>query len=157
MMKKIFYAISLLLAFSLVITSCSNDEATSTATKDVVTEFFDSEWPLIGNGQFLINEDKCLIINSQEELNAIYCGKKSIPHIDFESLSVLVGQATAPDNGYEIEDIQFTDNNMLDVFIIKTRENVYPAFTPLHFWKTVTPKMTSSAVKVNVVNKSMSM
>ena len=155
-MKKLFFA-AIVMSLGMVTSCSSNDEATSTATKDVVTEFFDSEWPLIGNGQFLINEDKCLIINSQEELNAIYCGKKSIPHIDFESLSVLVGQATAPDNGYEIEDIQFTDNNMLDVFIIKTRDNVYPAFTPLHFWKTVTPKMTSSAVKVNVVNKSMSM
>ena len=154
MMKKIFYAISLLLAFSLVITSCSKEEnraapyekdSETTVTpveSQNVTDFFNTTLPNDGEvSQYFFTSvspqrDICSVVNSRAEFEAIYSGVEELPEIDFEKYSLVIGMVMLS-GGYRIEEFNLgktTDALVVNLDIRRLDGTFLTGFFPSYYW-----------------------
>lgn len=133
-----------------------------------ISEFFNSELPsnTHSKGFFIdvvnnINEDKvrvrdktCKIINNRNELKEIYSGEKSLPTIDFQHYTLVIGVIVMPVMGYQCvkQEITYTpkgNNSVLNLYL----ENIYElnptVIWPLYFWG-LYPKTHLSNIEVNI-------
>jgi len=134
-----------------------------------ITEFFETEWPSGPNhrhGYFYDYVDSttsiwvtgpdtiCDLINSQEQLQAVYFGDKTLPEINFTKYTLLIGRVEVSDSGHSIQKIdlvQTTNGLMANVYIQKSQSGlVFPAFTYLRFWR-LYPKLASTDITINVI------
>ncbi len=57
------------------------------------------------------NDEKCLMINSQQEFQDAYMGTKKLPDVDFGKYTLLIGKTWGDDSSYKLDKIVLTDKN----------------------------------------------
>ncbi len=97
--------------------------------------------------------DKLYLINSREELEEVYSGKREIPEIDFPNHTLVIGRIIIPVPCWSIRQKVFKEiegENVLTLFLENLPEEygAIGAFTPLYFWE-LCPKMTNNSLSVN--------
>lgn len=107
--------------------------------------FFDqTEW----------NEEKLLVINSEQELKDAYTGDKQLPTIDFNQYTLLIGKDWAYDSSYQLNDIRLYDKGGQYVLDIDILHHVwgwaYSMIENLFYWK-VYPKLQDKEFVLNRV------
>lgn len=109
-----------------------------------------------------VQEEKCLIINSEQELREAYRGDMEIPtcHINFNHCSLVIGRTYGEHGGISLDDYEFTDNGDSYQLNLTLNNNVNPdyaytaAFTDLYFWK-IYPKMENKPVVFNRIRQDV--
>lgn len=108
-LKLSILLLPLLAAIGLLITACSNDDEDkythdmntfiqNVAPSKEVSDFFDREWPFLGNDGNPQNffsdswQDTCRVINTKLEFLELYHGGEKIPYIDFQTYSLVIGK-----------------------------------------------------------------
>lgn len=107
-------------------------------------------------------EEKCLIINSEQELREAYKGDMGIPSlgIDFDHCSLVIGRTYGEHGGISLGYYEFTDNGDSYQLNLTLNNNVNPdysytaAFIDLYFWK-ICPKMENKPVVFNRIRQDV--
>jgi hypothetical protein len=180
-MKKKVYLLICLLLLSAGFSSCSSDLTDSPEQPDLQQ----SEIPVTpkqGNGtnsfgdwynelsQFLTNalpdgsndndfftnyNNSCVIIHNEEEFSQMYHGKNSLPKVDFEKYSLVVGQQSMEQYGYSVQkqEIVFTKNGlMLNLYVHLSKGYHDQAFMSLYYWG-LYRQLKDSKISVNVIKQ----
>ena len=89
--------------------------------------------------------DTCFILNSYEDLEAIYTGDEEIPKIDFLKFSVILGEIKLPYRGFKYESysVKNSENETLVTFNFKDAYDpniLYYALEIGYFFQRVVPK-----------------
>ena len=159
----------LMLLFLLLIIGiggCENKEEITTIlpianTPDYVNAFFEAELPVMTESNCFFaskKNDTCYLINSKEELAVAYSCEISLPEINFELYSVIIGQNKMPNSFYTVvnQSIEKTNDVLkLNVYVKLLSKEHWPAFSQLYYWA-VYPKLPNKNVNVNIINKEQS-
>jgi hypothetical protein len=141
-MKKnsILLILLMLLFMMLGVVGCSSDDDSQNSPNSV-NELFDSAF---ASSALLdgIYKDTCCLINSRIELQRLYHGAASLPSIDFEKISLVIGHIYAPYSGCNIEKKEMSvTNGVLNVHVTYSPPDAgspgaaaLPAFSNLYFW-----------------------
>ena len=96
-------------------------------------------------------KDTCCIINSYEELNAVYSGEKQLPDIDFSSVTLVIGKAYVPSQNYYIYDqsisIPDAEQKVTLTLTFKNDRMATQAYADLFYWGFY-PKFEAKEIKV---------
>lgn len=151
----LFTAISLL--FLLEGVGCEKEKVHKTffPIKDIpeqVSVFFKNKLPATSKSTCFFKSSKegvFHVINSMEELHAIYSCEEKIPEIDFMRYSVIIGQKRMPNSFYSVSDQKIVElSEVLELNIIaKTlSEGVWPSFSMMYFWG-IYPKLPKKKIE----------
>ena len=171
-MKKFCIMMGVLVSFGMF-SACSNSDEMNSGSAGIlpiseedghttISDFFNSELPsdtdsksffIVSNQK--IEEDICKVINSREELQAIYSGDKVLPEIDFQCYTLVIGQTMMPALGYRLVKQELITNAMdqssvLNLYVKNIYEYKPAMIAPLYFWG-IYPKMDLSVIKINVI------
>lgn len=82
------------------------------------------------------------VINNEKELQNIYKGEKTLPQLDFENNTLIIGQLLMPGGSFHLEAIYIRVYGDGNVLTIQTWESPYryPALYHMFFWG-IFPKM----------------
>ena len=101
------------------------------------------------------NKDSCLIINSQEEFQAVYKGSSPLPEVDFSNNSIFLCRTSVPEGSYKIYKASLSDhgeNYILDLGLVHYTSGISTCMViPVFYWKLM-PKMENKEV---VIDKSV--
>lgn len=124
---------------------------------DALYDFFNKELPIMSVSRqsdtfrFDNLSDTCYLVNSYDELQSIYVGKKQLPAIDFDSYTLIVGQKCS-NNMYDTLDKQSfyekDGNYFLDLFF--TSEIVHPMVVYYNYWG-LYPKVSKKEIYINII------
>ena len=107
-------------------------------------------------------EEKCLIINSEQEFREAYHGDMEISDlgINFGRCSLVIGRTYGEHGGISLGDYDFVDNGDSYQLNLTVNNNVNPdyaytaAFIDLYFWK-ICPKMENKPVVFNRIRQNV--
>ena len=96
---------------------------------------------------FSDNDHKCIIVNSMEELETIYCGTDPLCEIDFTTTTLILGRAFAA-NGYKFRYIEV--NNKEDetnvTLHFKQREGMWTSDMIFYYFWALCPKFSPKEI-----------
>ena len=169
-MKKYIFILLAAMAF----VACSEDEEENVkneneiaqvAAKDMGTgikEFFDAEMTHYSyNALPFALPDKELgefydvwaqVVNSQEELSALYIGNKELPSIDFSKYSLILGYAMGAHTGWSLNKIVLDNSEeslLLNVYL-KGSVDGFMSLIKIPFWG-LYPKLLNKPIIANVI------
>lgn len=159
--NKYLFFLPMLLALVFGIMGCSKDDEKNddmiepVISNDLaITRFFESEWPCetFKDGAFFVGKrgSFCKVLNSREELQSVYYGDLSLPDIDFNAFSLLIGQVEVPHSGYTLTKMElYYDNPVVNVYA-KEAESGYTTISYIHFWN-LYPKIDSEEIIVKLI------
>ncbi len=170
-MRKVLW-LSALLMMAFGMSSCSSDDPiegqkVSTVKADdelslFMTEaLYSSEFE--GRRTFFSadpEEEKCIIINSEQEFREAYRGDKELPKVDFSKYTLVVGRSWGNDTSYFFDNFEMVDKGDSYQLYLTLNHNVHPesiAFCmiiDIYFWK-LYPKMESKTVSFNRIVKDV--
>ena len=109
-------------------------------------------------------EEKFLIINSEEEFREAYKGDKELPStgINFNYCSLVIGRTYGEHGGISLGGFDLTDNGDAYQLDVTLNNNVNPdytsiaAFVDLYFWK-IYPKMEKKPVVFNRIHQDVNL
>ena len=109
-------------------------------------------------------EEKLLIINSEEEFREAYKGDKELPStgINFNYCSLVIGRTYGEHGGISLGGFDLTDNGDAYQLDVTLNNNVNPdytsiaAFVDLYFWK-IYPKMEKKPVVFNRIHQDVNL
>ena len=109
-------------------------------------------------------EEKLLIINSEEEFRAAYKGDKELPNtgINFDYCSLVIGRTYGEHGGVSLGGYKLTDNGDAYQLDVTLNNNTNPdygyiaAFVDLYFWK-IYPKMEQKPVVFNRIRQDVNL
>lgn len=153
----------------MALASCSSDSSENYIENDRVVivpdrslgndvaEFFNAELPKSGmvSEGFFVGKSKqslCHVINSTDELKALYTGNNPLPAIDFSNQTLIVGQHYVPESFYQVERMELRRKGggyVLDLYVPEP-EIMGFAFGYMYYW-CLTTKLESSKMSVNVI------
>ena len=128
----------------------------------IISEFFNSEFnPHVRSKGFFTDSenDICMIINDKEELVSNYAGTRSLPEIDFQNYTLVIGQKVL-DNRYHplIRQDLVAVKGQLDInlFIPEPNEKMNYHKEPqyLYFWG-VYPKFKVKTTSINLIKENI--
>ncbi len=172
MKKKLLFIMSFLLSLGMFC-ACSNSDEMNSGSAGIlpiseedghttISDFFNSELPsdTYSKGFFTVSnqkieEDICKVINSREELQAIYSGDKVLPEIDFQRYTLIIGQRMMPALGYRLIKQELITNTMdnnpvLNLYVNNIYEYKPAMIAPLYFWG-IYSKREITNIKINIV------
>ena len=120
-----------------------------------VSVFFEKKLPVASESTCFFKSSKkelFHVINSMEELQAVYSCEEKLPEIDFMRYSVVIGQKTMPNSYYSVSNQRIVElSEVLELNIIaKTlSEGVWPSFSMMYCWG-IYPKLPNKKLNVNV-------
>ena len=119
--------------------------------------FFESALPITGESNcFFVSEDSDIyyLINSKEELKAIYSCEKELPEIDFTLYSIILGQKRMPNSYYSVVEqyIRETEVLALNIFVKLPANGHWPAFSNMYYWG-IYPKLPNKKININITNR----
>lgn len=106
------------------------------------------------------DEDKCLIINSEQAFREAYKGDKELPVVDFSQYTLIIGRTWGNDSSFSLDHFEMTDdgsNYQINVTLnrnINPNLGAYGAITDIFFWR-LYPKMDSKPVNINRIVKEV--
>lgn len=106
------------------------------------------------------DEDKCLIINSEQAFREAYKGDKELPVVDFSQYTLIIGRTWGNDSSFSLDHFEMTDdgsNYQINVTLnrnINPNLGAYGAITDILFWR-LYPKMDSKPVNINRIVKEV--
>jgi hypothetical protein len=104
---------------------------------------------------FVEDEDnRCLMINSMDELKAIMYSPIELPDIDFDKYTLVMGQYIAPGTAYRIIEQSITVNpeEIILNLSIEEPDGTYAVLSPLYYWG-LYPKIPQKTITVNLIVK----
>ena len=112
----------------------------------------------------MAEEEKLLIINSEEEFREAYKGDKELPDtgINFDYCSLVIGRTYGEHGGISLGGFDLTDNGDAYQLDVTLNNNVNPdyasiaAFVDLYFWK-IYPKMEKKPVVFNRIQQDVNL
>ena len=105
-------------------------------------------------------EEKCLIINSEQEFREAYKGDKELPDVDFSKYTLVVGRSWDNDTSYFFDDFEMVDKGDSYQLDLTLNHNVHPDYgafcvvVDIFFWR-LYPKMESKPVSLNRIVKDV--
>ena len=105
-------------------------------------------------------EEKCIIINSEQEFREAYRGDKELPKVDFSKYTLVVGRSWGNDSSYFFDNFEMVDKGdsyQLNLRLIHNMLPDYLAFCmviDIYFWK-LYRKMESKPVGINRIVKDL--
>ena len=162
-------AIGLLSACSNTDDSKANDNFTGelTPARNVVgfsniSEFFNSEFNSHSRSKSFFTEsenDICMIINDKEELSCNYTGKRTLPEIDFQNYTLVIGQKVLDDRYHPlIRQELVVVKGQLDIklYVPEPDEKMIYHKEPqyLYFWG-IYPKFKVKKASINLIEESI--
>ncbi len=122
-----------------------------------VSAFFEEHLPPVSGIKsdcFFVGEDgdKCLMIDSGEELKKILHSPIELPNIDFGDHTLIIGQQVVPTTSFSImsQNIDVGSEAITLNLTVKTPEAYYAALSHLYYWG-LYPKLDNNAIDVNVI------
>lgn len=122
-----------------------------------IISFFETTLPTTGESNcFFVSEDSDIyyLINSKEELKAIYSCEKELPEIDFTLYSIILGQKRMPNSYYSVVEqyIRETEVLELNIFVQLPADGHWPAFSNMYYWG-IYPKLPNKKININITNR----
>jgi hypothetical protein len=105
-------------------------------------------------------EEKCLIINSEQEFREAYKGDKELPKVDFSKYTLVVGCSWGSDTSFSFDDFEMVDKGDSYQLNLTLNHNVHPDYgafcvvVDIYFWR-LYPKMESKLVSFNRIVKDV--
>ena len=169
-MKKIVLFLGVLISLGMF-SACSNSDEINSSEENLfealtpieggdgytaIAGFFNSELRLGTEGLpecfFMGSQtNECYIINSKQELQELYSGKKDIPEIDFSKYTLIIGQEIMADYDNKIirqELVCLDDCLLLNIFVPK-KEISLCLIDHLFFWG-LYPKVGVKRITVKI-------
>lgn len=155
--KLILFAV---IALLIVVVGCEKDKkyGTFSLVKDIpeqVSVFFENRLPITSESSCFFKsnkEDIFYVMNSMEELQAIYSCEEKLPEIDFTKYSVVIGQKRMPNSYYSVSNqkiVEFSGVLELNIITKTLSEGVWPSYSTMYYWG-VYPKLPNKKLNVNV-------
>lgn len=167
MKKELLFAAMLI---SITLTSCSNDKS-ETQDLDSITEiveytadqtteaFFNTELNFMnGDKHFFGNthDNICFMVNSLQELQSLYSGELSIPDIDFDKYTLVIGQQYMSQAPYHVKSVKLQQTKPVQYLLnieVEKGDWTSQGFYDMGYWKLFSKVKTGPVeVKVNVIN-----
>ncbi len=128
-----------------------------TNLSEQIIGFFEETLPTTAESNcFFVSEEGDIhyLINSIEELRAIYSCNNELPDIDFASYSIIVGQKRMPNSYYSVLEQNIKETEILDLNILVQlpSDGHWPAFSNMYYWG-VYPKLPNKKINVNIINR----
>ena len=107
-------------------------------------------------------EEKCLIINSEQEFREAYKGDKELPVVDFSKNTLVIVRTYGEHGGISLGDYELIDNRKNYQLNVTLNNNVNPdyayiaAFIDIYFWS-LYPKMYSKPVIFNRIRQDVNL
>lgn len=121
-----------------------------------ISLFFDTHLPITSESTCFFKlsneEDHFYLINSIEELQAVYSCEEKLPELDFKKYSVVIGQKRMPNSYYIVSDqniVVQAKNLKLNIIAKTYSEGVWPSFSMMYYWG-VYPKLPNLKLNVNI-------
>jgi hypothetical protein len=121
-----------------------------------VSAFFVKAMPQISgtySEYFFIDDknNKCLTINSLNELKAILPPSAELPEIDFDKYTLIIGQHIVGGTGHtlNLQNINIEPDKTTINLVVKKPEAMYTIMSPLYYWG-VYPKFSGINIVVNI-------
>lgn len=117
-----------------------------------IVDFFGSALPVIKSDCFFssVDGDVCCIVNSKEELQAIYSCEKELPEINFSLYTLVIGQKKMPNSYYSITEQSIDETDVLTLNLhVQLPDEHWPAFSQMYYWG-IYPKLYKKKIDVNV-------
>jgi hypothetical protein len=131
----------------------------SSEISEEVTAFFEKYLPPtsgIYSEVFFVDEkeNKCLLINSIDELNKIMSTPVELPTIDFGGYTLIIGQQTMPTTSFYVkkQTIDISSKQATLNRTVKIPESSCQAFSRLYHWG-LYPKLSKNSIGVNVIHE----
>ena len=104
---------------------------------------------------FTYRHNEICVINSREELAAIYTGEEDIPDIDFSKYTLLIGHVITPDTGHTISRLELTEKDGQKTLYVYVHEwdSGLTVITPVLYWG-LYPKFPQHQVNVVAMNEN---
>ncbi|MDR2936918.1 MAG: hypothetical protein LBU80_06205 [Rikenellaceae bacterium] len=123
-----------------------------------LTAFFEKYLPTLSGSQsecFFVGdkENKCLIINSADELRKIISSSSvELPTIDFGSYTLVMGQHMIDGTAYRVvtQEIAVNSDKKELTLSVKKPDGTYTVICPVYYWG-LYPKLTQEAIGVNLI------
>lgn len=121
-----------------------------------VSAFFEKTLPVASESACFFTSSKeelFHVINSMEELQALYSCEEKLPEIDFMRYSVVIGQKRMPNSYYSVSDqriIELPEVLELNIIAKTLSEGVWPSFSMMYYWG-IYPKLPNKKLNVNLV------
>ncbi|MCB5280210.1 MAG: hypothetical protein LHW59_11915 [Candidatus Cloacimonetes bacterium] len=130
-----------------------------TNLSEQIISFFEGTLPTTAESNcFFVSEESNVhyLINSIEELQAIYSCDNELPEIDFASYSIIVGQKRMPNSYYSVveQNIKETETLDLNIFVQLPLDGHWPAFSNMYYWG-IYPKLPNKKINVNIINREL--
>jgi len=168
--KFLILNVSVLLACFM--TGCSSEDKSvvkaETNVPAAVSSFFNAEisnesYGLFHESPFFVSKDKtthenllnsnlCHVINSMEELEAVYQGGKEIPAINFNQYTLVLAKVVVSDTSWNIQttELETLDSSYLLKVFVKSSGSGLQAYTCRYSWN-LYPKLNSTSIQLEVV------
>lgn len=156
--------------------ACSSDDDSNlnediilpvTLTDNSIAKFFNSELPATNNRsseslfctsdtingivfKHAINENIVCLINSRQELEAIYLGSKELPEIDFNRYTLIIGQQIMPCLDFYLvkKELKASDNGLVLKLYVRNDSEIHSLLKQnLYFWE-IYPKLVQKVITV---------
>jgi len=125
-----------------------------------VTAFFEKYLPAAVSESdpeseiFFVDQDgdKCLMINSSEELKKLVPPSIELPPVDFDNYTLVIGQQVLPTSSYYVikQAVSVESERVVLNLTVKIPESSYQAFTYMYHWG-LFPKFSANTINVNVI------
>ena len=130
---------------------------------DEVSDFFDREWMYLGIGSpqsFFQknNQEVCAWVNSEEDLRELYQGNGTIPYIDFQQYTLVIGrkryytkEGEKSPTEFECQKLYITDGKYVMDLFCKYSVPEFSLFSDnfICFWG-IYPKLRPKDIIVNI-------
>ena len=124
---------------------------------DEINVFFEEHLPVFSGTRsecFFVdnNENKCIIINSTDELRKIFsCSIDLLPTIDFKSYTLIIGQYQMPGTAYSIDEQSILiESKKIELNInVQCPEGSFGVICPLYYWG-IYPKIQNKTIDINI-------
>ena len=138
------------------------DRSRETDTSDPLAVFFREElhnprWDGYGNEhktffeQGNYDDEKCIMINSRQEFQNAYMGTKTLPEVDFDTYTLIIGRTWGNDSSWELALVALRDDG--DNYELETKLYHHvdwvalAAITTIHYWR-LYPKRASKNIVI---------
>ncbi len=127
-----------------------------------ISAFFNAVLPAnygeMEKSPFFDNPQKsvCYIINKKEELESLYHGTQTLPEIDFNNHTLIIGLEKMPHLLYKIKKQEILSNEgglQLNLYVSVPKESSYPAaIMDMHYWG-LYPKFQAKEITVKTIEE----
>lgn len=124
-----------------------------------VLSFFHESLPdnMVRSSVFFVDSksDEVHLVNSQKELKSLYSGNQELPAIDFNHLTLVIGQCQMSEGGYLVKQ-QFVENRggiiTLNLHVYQSLDFAPQVLTQLYYWG-LYPKISNKTITVDIIKK----